>query len=237
MNARLTPRPRAFFPLCFLLVALVSPPTTAEAQNRPGRARSGNSSHLLDFDAFAPGDPNHHWIFAGTRQSGPLATWKRTADETAPSQPNVLALTSVNHSSRSTFNVGWYDNLLLENGTIALRMKARSGKVDQGGGPIWRVKDENNYYLCRANPLEDNLRLYYVKDGSRHQLASATVKIDPGRWHTILVYHEDDQIGCFLNGQPLLEATDDTFPDAGFIGVWTKADAATSFDDILVTVQ
>ena len=116
-------------------------------------------------------------------------------------------------------------------------MNARSGRIDQGGGPIWRVKDENNYYICRANLLEDNLRLYYVKDGSRHQLASATVKIEGARWHTILVHHEDDQIACSLNGQSLLKVTDNTFPDAGFIGVWTKADAATAFDDILVTVH
>lgn len=219
---------RAFLPRCLLLIALVSALAMAEAQSR---------SHRLDFDALAPGDPSQHWIFGATRQRGPVATWMRIADETAPSQPNVLALTSVNHSSSSTFNVGWYDDLLFKNGTIALQIRARSGRVDQGGGPIWRVKDENNYYICRANPLEDNLRLYYVKDGSRHQLASATIEIDRARWHTILVDHEGDQIACSLNGVAKLEVTDDTFLEAGFIGVWTKADAATSFDDILVTVR
>ena len=82
--------------------------------------------------------------------------------------------------------------------------------------------------------MEDNFRLYYVKDGTRKQLASATVKTPAGEWHVISVTHEGNHIVCSLNGRKLLDVTDDTFPDAGGVGFWTKADAATSFDDLKV---
>ncbi len=207
------------------------------ASEKSSSARPTSSSRLFAFDDFAPGDPNRHWRIEGTKQKGPLATWKRAADASAPSQPNVLALTSPNHSSNGTYNICWYDELLFDNGAIALYFKANSGQVDQGGGPIWRLIDNDNYYICRANPLEDNFRLYYVKNGSRHQLATARAAIPSGQWHSIVVNHEGNHIECYLNGRKLLEVEDDTFPAAGYVGVWTKADAATSFDDIRVTLD
>jgi hypothetical protein len=111
-------------------------------------------------------------------------------------------------------------------------LRADSGKVDQGGGLIWRAKDKDNYYICRANPLEDNLRLYYVKDGKRKQIGNADLKIPSGQWHKLEIRHEGSRIVCALNGKSLLEIEDDTFPGEGGAGFWTKADAATSFDKL-----
>jgi hypothetical protein len=96
------------------------------------------------------------------------------------------------------------------------------------------VKDRDNYYVARWNPLERNFRVYYVKDARRVQLATADVEADPALWHTILVRHSGRRIECLLDGAKLLEAEDGTLPDAGGAGVWTKADAATSFDDLRV---
>lgn len=176
------------------------------------------------------------WKAEGTRQKGALATWKVQADSSAPSKPNVLALTSPNHSSNRTFNLCWTNQIQFKDGQIELSFKAVSGSVDRGGGPIWRVRDKDNYYVCRANPLEDNLRLYYVKGGRRRQIATAEdVIIASGKWHTIKVIHEGDHIQCFFNGKKLIDHRDDTFESTGGVGLWTKADAATAFDDFAVT--
>lgn len=112
-------------------------------------------------------------------------------------------------------------------------MRANTGQEDQGGGLIWRVKDANNYYICRYNPLEENYRLYFVKDGTRKKIADVTgIKIPAGEWVKLEVAQKGDAIVCELNGKELLKASDATFADAGGVGFWTKADAATSFDSL-----
>ncbi len=154
------------------------------------------------------------------------------ADPTAPSKRNVLALTDPKGGSRDTFNLAWTDQVRFEDGRLSLRFKAVSGRVDQGGGPIWRAQDRANYYICRANPLEDNVRLYYVKNAARQQLASADVTIAPDTWHTLTIEHAGNHIVCSFNGKTRLDVTDDTFSEGGGVGLWTKADAATIFDDL-----
>jgi len=105
------------------------------------------------------------------------------------------------------------------------------GEHDRGGGVIWRAKDENNYYVCRMNPLETNFRAYKVVDGKRKQLGSAEVKTESGKWYDLRVVMVGDHIQCYLAGERLLEVRDDQFKDAGVVGLWTKADASSSFDD------
>ena len=114
-------------------------------------------------------------------------------------------------------------------------MKPVSGEEDQGGGPIWRLQDKDNYYVCRANPLEGNFRLYVVQDGERKQLADAVAEIAAGQWHAIRVEHNGNRIECWLDGEKLLETIDDSLPAAGGFGFWTKADAVTFFDDLRVS--
>jgi len=208
----------------------------AQAAVQMKSARASEQETRFNFDALPAGSLSSDWHVEGTRQSGPLATWKRIVDTGALSQPNVLSLTKINRISGGTFNLCWNDSVSFKDGTISLRFKANSGKVDQGGGPIWRMKDKDNYYVCRANPLEDNFRLYYVKKGSRHQIATANVAISPGQWHSIMVHQNGSHVECYFNGRKLLETNDTTFTNAGRVGVWTKADAATSFDDIVVTL-
>lgn len=186
------------------------------------------------FDKEIPGKLPSGWKVESTKQDGPLATWEVTADPSAPSAPSVLALTSSKHGSDSTFNLCWTDRVKFKDGSIELKFKAVAGEVDRGGGPIWRVKDKDNYYICRANPLESNFRVYYVKDGKRKQLASASLEIPSGTWHTIKVEHVGDHIVCSLDGKQLLDVHDSTFTEPGGVGFWTKADAVTSFDDLIV---
>jgi hypothetical protein len=110
-------------------------------------------------------------------------------------------------------------------------MKAVAGEVDQGGGLVWRAKDAKNYYLARYNHLEDNYRLYKVVDGKRTLIQNADITHSDG-WHTLRVRMTGDQITCEYDGKTYLEAKDDTFPGPGKIGLWSKADAQSQFDDL-----
>lgn len=171
------------------------------------------------------------WKVTATNQKGPLATWKVIEDKTAPSGKKVLAMLSPNHDSEVTFNICWTDYVLFRDGEIEISFKAIKGEQDQGGGPIWRYQDQNNYYIARANPLENNFRVYKVVNGDRTQLSSANVEIVSGKWHTIKIINIGDKIQLFYNGEFYLEVQDSTFKQ-GRIGLWTKADAVTAFDDI-----
>ena len=119
---------------------------------------------------------------------------------------------------------------------ITVAFKPLAGKADQGGGLVWRYRDANNYYIARMNPLEDNYRVYKVVAGKRLQLGTKEglkVPTGPaGEWHTLRVKMEGDHIECYLDGQKQLDAKDPTFPDAGKVGLWSKADAQSYFDDL-----
>ncbi len=149
-------------------------------------------------------------------------------DASAVSSDHVLALPRVPRFRSGTFNLCWTDGVRVRNGEITVKVKARTGDVDRGGGPIWQVQDANNYYIARWNPLEDNLRIYYVKNGRRVQLASADVEADPAQWHTIAIEHEGDEIACSFDGRQLLTVKDTTIGREGGVGVWTKAAAAAN---------
>jgi hypothetical protein len=107
-----------------------------------------------------------------------------------------------------------------------------SGKVDQACGLVFRLRDANNYYLTRANALENNVRLYTVKGGARAQIASYTGKVTSGVWHDYKVIAKGDHIEVHWDGAKVIDVNDSTFREAGAIGVWTKADSVTAFDDL-----
>jgi hypothetical protein len=98
---------------------------------------------------------------------------------------------------------------------LSVSLKAVSGKIDRGGGLVWRYRDANNYYMTRWNPLEDNFRVYKVVAGKRTQLATVDVKLDAEKWHTVRAVQTGNRMVCYLDGKMMLEANDDTFPDAG----------------------
>jgi hypothetical protein len=130
------------------------------------------------------------------------------------------------------FNILIIDKPTYQNFRIEVRIKAVDGDEDQGGGIVWRYIDNNYYYIARCNPLENNFRLYRVVNGNRKQLKSIDCAIRKGVWFTMSVEMKDNNISCSLNGIKMIEATDDTFKTPGQIGVWTKADAVTYFDDL-----
>jgi hypothetical protein len=220
----------------FLVTILLSAVAGCASGQRGDHGAGATTPIALSFDDLSPGGLPAGWSIAGTRQgSGPLAAWSVTRDRTAPSQPNALTLTASPHGQDQTYNLCWSEAIRFRDGRISVKFKSIAGEVDQGGGPIWRAQDADNYYICRANPLESNFRVYKVVNGTRKQLATAAVEVATNAWHTINVEHVGARIVCIFNGTTRLEVTDDELPDAGGVGVWTKADALTAFDDVRIS--
>jgi Domain of Unknown Function (DUF1080) len=134
------------------------------------------------------------------------------------------------------FNVALVGETSYKDIDLSVKLRAVAGEIDRGGGVVWRAKDKKNYYICRYNPLEDNFRVYKVADGIRTMFKGAQAAGDE-KWHFLRVTMVGAKITCFLDGQKLLEAEDSTFPDAGMIGLWSKADAQSYFDDLTVSDQ
>ncbi len=131
------------------------------------------------------------------------------------------------------FNVITNQTVTYKNAKISVRFKAISGNTDQGGGIMWRVQDDQNYYVARFNPLEDNFRFYTVTNGHRRELASAIVKLSAG-WHTMTIEQNGTLFRGSLDGNVLISHRNESFPDAGGIGLWTKSDAVTWFRDFAI---
>ena len=191
----------------------------------------------LDFESVPVGRIPAGWKIEATNQRGPLATWQVIEDNTAPSGHKVLSLIKTNHTSGSSFNLCWTPGFSFLNGEISVMIKANKGEEDQGGGVIWRAKNKSNYYIARYNPLENNFRIYYVRDGDRRMLASARTVIPAHKWFELKVTVDGDIIRGYLDGKKFLEVKDDTFKNAGGVGLWVKADGKSSFDNFRVLTK
>ncbi len=222
-----------------MTLTLVAWSTAPGALRQAGASGDGKGEeqqgkkNVWDFDKTAAGGLPTGWKVAETNGKGKPGTWQVIADANAPSAPNVLALTKT-ENTRSTYNLLIVTGARYRDLELEVKVKALSGKEDQGGGALWRATDPNNYYVTRWNPLENNLRLYYVKAGKRTQIASVDVTGDAKAWHTIKVTDVGKKIAVVFDGKILIEKEDATFPGPGLIGLWTKADAATAFDDLKV---
>jgi hypothetical protein len=196
----------------------------------------GNGTVRVDFDDVPTGRLPAGWKAEATNGGGEKPVWKVERMPDAPSGTKVLTMRRPARPYGSAFNLCWTDATPFRDGTITVRFKAITGKVDRGGGIVWRVRDRNNYYVVRFNPLEDNFRLYTVKNGRRSMLATADVHLPDG-WHTMKITHRRDRIVCYLDGRPLLRVTDRRFTESGGAGLWTKADAVTAFDDFTLSTE
>lgn len=152
--------------------------------------------------------------------------WSVEKDESAPSKPNVLK-----QSGEATFPVCLKDDTNLKDGFVEVRFKPISGKEDQAGGVIWRAKDPNNYYIARANALENNVTIYHTINGKRTEKKRTKTTVATNQWHTFRVDFQGNHFTVKFDGQKAIEWDDDTFREAGKVGVWTKADSVTLFDD------
>src|SRR6266581_1202821 len=193
-------------------------------------AQSGQRAWNFDHDPIGRMPANFASALTGTGTTG---RWEVMTDESAPSPPNVLAQTSTDRTDYR-FPLAIAEDTSYKDLALSVRFKAISGKVDQGAGLVFRLKDKDNYYIMRANALEDNFRLYHVVKGRRVQFAGTKFKVTSNTWHQIKVEARGNEFKCFYDGQLKFAAKDDTFKEAGKIGLWTKADSVIHFDDLTV---
>ena len=178
----------------------------------------------VNFDDGKAGAGPKGWTLTKTGKGEPK--WTIEKDDTAPSKPNVLK-----QSGAATYPLAIKEDSNLKDGFVEVKFKALSGEEDQAGGIIWRCKDPDNYYLCRANALENNVRIYHFVNGKRTQFKGANLPVAANQWHTLRVNFTGNRFVVIFDGKELFTAEDETIPTAGKVGLWTKADSVTLFDD------
>jgi hypothetical protein len=176
------------------------------------------------FDQHKAGAAPPGWT-AGVTGRGE-ARWSVEADTSAPSKPNVLKQSGVGDFPWAVRN-----DTKIGDGYVEVKFKAISGKRDQAGGVVWRWKDGGNYYVARANALESNVSLYYTEKGRRNTLKYVNAPVVLNAWHTLRVEFRDKRIRVLLNGKAYIELEDAHIVGEGAVGLWTKADSVTLFDD------
>ena len=221
-------RPQVYFLVMILLVVS----TSLLAQTKS-----------INFESDRAGESPKGFTTALTGRGKP-GVWVVIKDDTAPSKSNALAQMDADPTGYR-FPVCVYDDLNVKDADISVKLKAISGREDQGGGIVWRYKDKDNYYIVRANALENNVVIYRVLNGKREDLPlkgtgrtyGKKVKVPSGQWNTLRVTAEGNLFTVYFNGEQLYQAEDNTFKDAGKIGLWTKADSVIHFDDLQVTTR
>jgi hypothetical protein len=183
-------------------------------------------AQTANFDSDAVGSVPAGWTCGVTGGGSPH--WSVAADPSAPSKPNVLKQTG-----SGTFPWCVKSGTALTDGFVEVKFKPISGGEDQAGGLVWRWKDGDNYYVARANALENNVSLYYTERGSRKTLKYIAAPVAVGAWHTLRVEFAGTRIAVSLDGKRYIELDDKHIGGAGAVGVWTKADSVTSFDDFI----
>jgi hypothetical protein len=186
------------------------------------------------FDGDTPDALPKEFVVGTLFDGRPAGDWKVLRTDQTKSPPHVLGQTQGKGAEHAY-------KVVLVNGTdgsdaeLEVSFLPVDGKADMGGGLIWRASDDRNYYLTRANPLEQNIRIYRVVKGIRHLLQNFNQTISVKRWHTLRVITGGCQIRVLYNERQVFDLCDETFP-RGRVGLWTKSDAVTYFDDLKVRV-
>ncbi|MEK7760168.1 MAG: hypothetical protein AAB433_01180 [Nitrospirota bacterium] len=160
----------------------------------------------------------------------PAGDWQILATERAKSPPHVLAQLMAKGAEHA-YKVVLLKDVIVSDLNLQVSFLPTQGRADMGGGLIWRAADDRNYYLARANPLEQNIRVYRVVKGVRHLLENFNQTIDVRRWHTLRITQQGCHVSIFFDDKQVLDLCDKTY-HAGMIGLWTKSDAVTYFDDL-----
>jgi len=179
-----------------------------------------------NFDTTAVDTLPSGWKSGVTGSGSPQ--WAVTADPTAPSKPNVLM-----RKGTGAFPWAAKPDAALSDGFVQVKFKAISGKEDQAGGLMWRWKDGDNYYVARANALENNVSLYYTANGRRNTIKYVKAPVPLNSWHMLRVDFTGTTVKVSLNGKIYIEEQSNHISESGAVGIWTKADSVTAFDDFI----
>jgi hypothetical protein len=194
----------------------------------------------VDFNQDASDQPPKGFEFGHTASVGKPGKWIVQAD----GSNKVLAQTDPD-PTRSRFPVAVLSDISAADVDLSVRFKPISGRVDQAAGIVWRYQNQDNYYIVRANALEDNVVLYKVEGGKRTDLPlkgegrtyGKKTEVPAGQWSTLRVVANGPVFEVYFNGSKLYEVEDKTFSNTGKVGVWTKADSVTQFDDLTVVTK
>jgi hypothetical protein len=214
---------RILFVLAIATVGGVSVTAISSAQNAAMR---------IEIAKMQPGLAPEGFTFWRTGQ-GEVGEWRVVTDATAATQV-AIAQTSKDKTDYR-FPLAVYQPVSARNVEVAVRFKPVAGAVDQAGGIAVRLSTPDDYYVVRANALEDNVNFYRVVKGRRSQIKGADTKVASGQWHTLALRAEGDRFTVTFDGKPLFTAEDKTFGEAGKVALWTKADSVTHFDTISIT--
>lgn len=206
-------------------LALLAFPIAALAEGAGGKTYS--------FDQDAAGKAPAGFTFARTRNVGKAGKWVVEAQKDAPSGGKALAQLDKDSTS-GRYALAVTNENAPADVRLSVKCKAISGEVDQACGLVFRYKDENNYYITRSNVLEENVRLYHVKDGKRTQFANWDGKVPGNVWTELTAEAKGDTLAVYFNGKKVIEARDKTFTEPGKVGLWIKADSVSYFDDLTV---
>jgi hypothetical protein len=177
-----------------------------------------------NFDSDKPGAAPSGWVCGVTGKGQPR--WQIEPDASAPSAPNVLR-----QSGSGTFPWCVKQGMALADGFVEVKFKPEGGSEDQAGGVVWRWKDGDHYYVARANALENNVSLYYTQGGKRNTIRYVDAPVPARVWHRLRVEFSGTRIRVSLDGKTYIELEDAHIAGTGAVGVWTKADSVTAFDD------
>jgi len=183
-----------------------------------------------NFDAAASGSLPADWICGLTGKGSPV--WKVETSPSAPSKPNVLK-----QSGSGDFPWCAYTPAALVDGYVEVKFRSLSGEDDQAGGVMWRWKDGDNYYVARANALENNISLYHTTKGKRRTIKYVDAPVALNAWHVLRVEFKGQAIKVFLDGVQYMDLENNHIAGSGAVGVWTKADSVTEFDDFAFGTQ
>lgn len=197
------------------------------ACNAPARPMPASGAYAFD-DLTATTLPPD-WRALETNGRGHPGTWRIQSEAAG----RVLQLTNT-ANVEDTFNLVLLPGDYPADLSLQVRVRADAGREDRGGGLVWRARGAEDYYVARWNPLEANVRAYHVVGSRRTMIANADVSVDPAAWHTLGVVARGDETVVSLDGSEVLRYRDRTLSGGGAVGVWTKADAATSFDDVQI---
>jgi len=181
-------------------------------------------AQTVNFDKDPTGVAPADWTCGVTGRGSPR--WTVELDPGAPSPPNVLM-----QSGAGDFPWCVRTGIAILDGFVEVKFKPIRGREDQAGGVVWRWKDGKNYYVARANALENNVSLYYTEGGARKTLKYVDTPVAPNAWHVLRVEFRGTRINVLLDGKAAIEFDDAHILGAGAVGVWTKADSVTAFDD------
>ena len=179
---------------------------------------------VVDFDRDAAGVPPPGWVCGVTGRGSPH--WAVEPDASAPSKPNVLK-----QSGKGTFPWCARRDVAIADGFVEVKFKSLQGREDQAGGVVWRWKDRDNYYVARANALENNVSIYHTTRGSRQTIKYVDAPVAGNQWHTLRVEFAGKRFQVLLDGKLYIDVQDSHIEGPGAVGVWTKADSVTVFDD------